>query len=265
MNPSSATLPLTILIPTFNHCAFLNRTLQSVLAQDGVDGIQVVISDDHSSDDSFEVASKIIGERPNFLLRRNSENLGIHRHYLQLLSLVKTEFVCILEGDDFIQSSERSRELLKALSQRTDMSAVFGGYSLVDESDALIESRQTLRSRSKFQSLYFEELLVNNPIGSFSNCMYKTAVLSAVLGSEAAELGYDWVVNLLIADKSPIGFLPGYFTNYRIHKNGSWTQLSEAERHRAIAKTLEGLAEYLSHKNSLLCRNYLRSMTSETA
>lgn len=261
--PSTPVLPLTIVIPTFNHAVFLGRTLQSVIAQDGIEGIQVIVSDDYSSDGSFQLATDLVGNLPNFLCLRNSENLGIHRHYEILLDHVTTEFVCILEGDDFLRNPQRSKEFLKAMSHRTDLTAVFGGYSLVDDCDRVIEARRIIRDREKFQLLYFEELLANNFIGSFSNCMYKTTEMRSIIKSNAAKLGYDWVVNLLIADKAPIGFVPGDFTSYRIHENGTWSRLSEAEKNQSISQTVDRLSCYLSPKNSILCRNLFKSLSSE--
>jgi len=259
---SKTVLPLTIVVPIFNHAFYLKRTLQSVLAQDGIDGIQVIVSDDQSTDDSFRLASDFVAGLPNFICRKNEINLGIHYHYRLLLESVKTEFVGILEGDDCFRNPMRCREFLRVLSQRPDLISIFGGYSLIDNNDKIIESRNMLRKREKFQVLHFEELLINNSIGSFSNCMYRTNELREIINSDVAKEGYDWIVNLLVAQKSPIGFVPGDFTGYRIHEKGTWTQLADDEKREGIAHTVKKLADYTSGKNSFICQSFLSSLSN---
>ena len=66
---------LSVVIPNYNHSAYLRASLEGVLAQArGAD--EIIVVDDASTDDSFAVASSFLDRHPNFRLVQNSRNLG---------------------------------------------------------------------------------------------------------------------------------------------------------------------------------------------
>jgi glycosyltransferase involved in cell wall biosynthesis len=93
---------VSVLLLACNQAATVRAAAESVLAQTGPP-LEIVFSDDASSDDSFAVlASVAAGYRgPHRLrLRRNDINLGIGAHYNRLLAETSGELLVTAAGDD---------------------------------------------------------------------------------------------------------------------------------------------------------------------
>lgn len=69
-------LTLSICIPTYNRSSYLQRTLESILAQDGLAEIEVIISDNASDDNTAEIVESFVQRFPSIVkYYRNVENI----------------------------------------------------------------------------------------------------------------------------------------------------------------------------------------------
>lgn len=94
-------LPLiSVLIPVYEVEEYLDRCVQSVLAQT-YENFEVVMVDDGSKDRSAEIASRYAEEYENIRLVR-SEHAGVSHARNLLLENAKGEYVFFLDSDDFI-------------------------------------------------------------------------------------------------------------------------------------------------------------------
>jgi glycosyltransferase involved in cell wall biosynthesis len=93
----------SVVIPTYNCAHYLKETLQSVLAQDpGEDQMEIIVIDDHSTQDDPEAVVKEIGNgRVQFI--RQDQNVGKVRNYETGLQATKGYFIHQLHGDDMVR------------------------------------------------------------------------------------------------------------------------------------------------------------------
>ncbi|MBO5090305.1 MAG: glycosyltransferase [Clostridia bacterium] len=94
---------VSIIIPCYNHEAFLDDCLCSILAQT-YPNMELLICDDCSPDNSYE---KIMSYREelekkfnNVIILKNEVNLGVTKNVNRMLKLVKGEFVKTIASDD---------------------------------------------------------------------------------------------------------------------------------------------------------------------
>lgn len=94
---------VSIIIPCYNHEAFLDDCLGSILAQT-YPNIELLICDDCSPDNSYE---KIMSYREelekkfnNVIILKNEVNLGVTKNVNRMLKLAKGEFVKTIASDD---------------------------------------------------------------------------------------------------------------------------------------------------------------------
>lgn len=66
---------LSICIPTFNRAEYLKKSLDSLMSQDRFSEVEVVISDNCSTDNTEEVCNEFIQKYPNIIYHRNLENI----------------------------------------------------------------------------------------------------------------------------------------------------------------------------------------------
>lgn len=76
---------LSICIPTYNRCEYLKKSLDSIVSQDGFnEEVEIVISDNHSCDDTLIISKQYAKEYNNIKYFRNDENIGDKNHPLSL-------------------------------------------------------------------------------------------------------------------------------------------------------------------------------------
>jgi glycosyltransferase involved in cell wall biosynthesis len=95
---------LTIAIPTWNRAAFLAQNLER-LSQEGRNFwsmVEVLVSDNASSDDTPRVVADAIAAGMPIRCIRNAENIGSDANIAQCLNLAQGKFVLILGDDDLL-------------------------------------------------------------------------------------------------------------------------------------------------------------------
>lgn len=92
---------ISVIIPTYNRESFLKETIQSVLNQDLGKFLEIIISDDGSTDKTLDIARTFGGkvkiiEKPSYCNRQGvaaTRNRGIHAS--------TKDFISFLDSDDF--------------------------------------------------------------------------------------------------------------------------------------------------------------------
>jgi glycosyltransferase involved in cell wall biosynthesis len=97
-----------IVVPCYNYARFLRRSVESILAQQGVD-VRVLIIDDASSDETSQVGQALAADhRVNY--RRHAENRGHIATYNEgLLGWVTAQYSMLLSADDWLTPGALAR------------------------------------------------------------------------------------------------------------------------------------------------------------
>lgn len=95
--------PVTIVLPVYNGQQSIGRCLSSIEALDMVKNIRLVILDNASEDNTYNIASEF-SSRSRFKVDviRNKTNRGFLNSLIRLLSIGETDFSLLLGHDDFI-------------------------------------------------------------------------------------------------------------------------------------------------------------------
>ena len=112
---------LSITIPTFNRANYLKLNLDNIVAElADVDSrfVEILVSDNASSDHTQEVAESFIDRIPNYRYVRNAENIGSDKNIAQCYSLAKGKYVIAL-GDDDLLINGAIQWLINELNSRT--------------------------------------------------------------------------------------------------------------------------------------------------
>lgn len=92
---------IAVIVPNYNDMRHLPRCLRSVLDQ--IDGPQeVIVIDDHSTDDSVALIRSLLGSDPRAQLLVNPENLGTNRTIAEGLRRARSDYVVFLAANDFL-------------------------------------------------------------------------------------------------------------------------------------------------------------------
>lgn len=92
---------ICVVVPNYNDVAYLPRCLNSILNQT-VKADQIVLVDDHSTDQSVTVAREQLNSVENAKIILNAKNLGTMGALNEGLKNAKTDYVLFLASNDYI-------------------------------------------------------------------------------------------------------------------------------------------------------------------
>ena len=111
---------LSVCIPTYNRAGFLRECLAS-LCKDGVeDLVEVVVSDNASSDDTIAVLEEFSLTLP---MRHvvQAENIGADRNFDAVIAFAQGEYCWLLGSDDVVESNTLRKMIALLQTQQTDI------------------------------------------------------------------------------------------------------------------------------------------------
>jgi len=107
---------VSICIPAYNNAEHIAYAVQSVLNQT-YGNLEVVVVDDASTDDTFDVVEAI--EDSRIRLSRNDVNLGLAGNWNRSMRLAGGEFVKLMGADDALEPTAIAKELQALLDHPT--------------------------------------------------------------------------------------------------------------------------------------------------
>jgi glycosyltransferase involved in cell wall biosynthesis len=137
---------VSVIMPTYNHAAFVRRTIESVLSQQGVD-FEFLIEDDGSTDQTREVVASVEDERIHFV--PNEKNRGAAAVTNSLIERASGEFVALINSDDFWNDPDKLACQVQLLRDRPKVGACFGRARFVDRDGQPID-KSTLQFGTVF-------------------------------------------------------------------------------------------------------------------
>ena len=90
---------ISVLIGIYNCASTLVEALDSLYAQTFKD-FKVILCEDGSTDNTYDVAEKYAQSHDNIILLRNEGNMGLNYTLNRCLEYADTEYVARMDGDD---------------------------------------------------------------------------------------------------------------------------------------------------------------------
>ena len=128
---------VSIIIPVYNREKYLRQAIDSVLNQEFKGNIELIVSDDGSTDSSLEIAKSYDDDRI-IILEKDASNTsqGAAAARNRALNVASMPFVCFLDSDDF-QKENFLTLMTKALMTQNDLGFVFcRTEELIEEADS---------------------------------------------------------------------------------------------------------------------------------
>ncbi len=223
------TVPVTtprvsVLMITRNHGAFLAQAIDSVLTQDMVEDLELLIGEDGSDDDSAAVCADYSRRFPDRVRVTSSPQgaVGMHANFRRLLDAARGRYLAFLEGDDYWLTRDKlSRQV--ALLEGTATLSMCGTRTLVIERDGAGVWRlaRELGPAHRQAAFTFAEMIPH----------YNFHFSSVVVRHDAVNLP-PWVsehycidrpLYLLATQHGDAGSIDEVTSAYRQHDGGVWS------------------------------------------
>ena len=250
---------LSVVIPNYNHSAYLRASLDALLAQArGAD--EIIVVDDASTDDSVAVASPFLNRHPNFHLVRNSRNLGCVRTLNRGLALARGSIVYFGAADDLTYPMLFARG--SALLETHPQAALFSARSdLINIDGAGLGVMRTpvpLRVPGFIDRTTVARVLMREDGWFMGNTtIYRRALLLNLGGfPEDLESFTDGYVSRLLALGHGACYSPEVLAAWRRLEGGfAWSQTIEHER---LTHLIEAVTRRMTEDASPFPAGYAR-------
>ncbi|WP_250481594.1 MULTISPECIES: glycosyltransferase [unclassified Caballeronia] len=185
---------ISVVVPLYNHGRYIKSTLESVLEQTSP-ADEIVLIDDGSSDNGFEIAERVLAKTPRARTFRQ-ENAGAHNTINRAIGVSRSQYVAVLNSDDLFapKKLERCRELI---AQRGAADLIAGGVGIMDDDGARQRGGVAVdwlaRSKSFLDKYGLPQLsLVNeNYVATTSNMVFSRRLWEASGGFQPLRYCHD--------------------------------------------------------------------------
>lgn len=225
MNPE-----VSVLLPNYNHLAFLKERLESILNQTYQD-FELILLDDCSTDDSRTMLERYRNHPKVSAIQFNEQNSGSpFAQWRKGIELAKGKWIWIAESDDvadkcFLES------LMKAVGQHPSAGLAYSHLQWIDAQGNVMYSEED-EDRIVFytgEEFARKKLLYTTTIFNVSSAIFMKEVLLSVDWSlfDKMKMCGDYYLYTLLAKKTNVLEFCKVLDSYRQHENNtSGKQLS---------------------------------------
>lgn len=214
-------LPLvSIVIPCYNHEAYILDSIQSVIDQ-SYDNIELIIIDDGSKDQSVEKIQSMIEhckKRFNRFEFRSRPNKGLSATLNEAIEWCQGEYYSALASDDKMMPLKTEKQV-EILNDRQDIVAVFGAVELISYDNS---SLGYIRQNNKiygFNDLFYTDSFLPAPTQ-----MIRLKSLVEAGGYVDGMIVEDWYSYLKLLEKGgKIMYTDELFAFYRSHGENTFS------------------------------------------
>ncbi len=214
---------VSVIIPSYNHEAYVCEAIQSVLDQDWA-SFELIIVDDGSTDGSLEV---IQGFKDKRILVISQENQGAHAALNRGLSLAVGAYISVLNSDD-VFAPNRLATLIPYLESHSEISLLGTYLEIIDEKGESVDVKHGFQDLppwplSKVEKSFRggkdlrEALWGENYLATTSNFVFRRKLFKAGLAFKPLRYVHDWDFALHATAHGEIGLIPQPLVKYRIH------------------------------------------------
>jgi glycosyltransferase involved in cell wall biosynthesis len=126
---------VSVCIPAYNHEKYVCQAIKSVLNQ-GIDDLEIVITDDCSSDSTVSAINSINDNRIRLFIHSHNQGPSVAAN--NNIKNSQGEYVCFLPSDDIFLPGKIHKQL-GVLEANRDLGAVFSHMQYIDEEGSLQE------------------------------------------------------------------------------------------------------------------------------
>ena len=246
---------IDVILLCYNQEQYIEEALKSILCQKVDAKVRILVADDSSSDKTLDIIKRHEANSTfPFVYLDNNGNIGMQANYQRAFEACNSDYVAILEGDDWWSSDQHLAQHISFLRKHSRYSMSFNSITYYYQESGKYKVHKWPYSKDYVTIKIRQQLGWGNQIGNLSSCVLRTKLLHG-LPDQFFKLKFaDWELGVMMALRGPIGKLKESTSVYRINSNGQWTSLSADKRSISENRTLDELALVIPN----YCKKYIK-------
>ncbi|MBY0118887.1 glycosyltransferase [Paenibacillus xylanexedens] len=244
---------VSVIIPNYNYESFIEQRLLSIINQT-VKPYEIIFLDDVSSDNSVNLARKILNESNiKHKIIENQQNVGCFGQWINGIKEAEGDIIWIAEADDLCESVMLERLLPAFKDQEVNLS--YAQSQIIDEYSNKVNYRYTQYtddlSINKWLESYcisgkdevVQGLAIKNTIPNASAVLMRASALNGIEQELTNyKIGGDWFGYLFVLKQGKISFTPEILNYHRRH---SQSIISRNEQKVDLYRELLEIKQYI--------------------
>jgi len=224
---------VTVLMPAYNYANYIQRAIESVLAQDyPAQLLTLVVVDDGSTDATAAVVQGLVERNPGRLVLIRQPNSGPSAAINRALSEASGELVAVLDADD-IWLPKKTRVQAQMLAGDSALGLVFCDMTVVDGNEQMVRTSQ-VGEIGVFPRRAFAQLLCQNVVTQSSLMIRRELAKQIPRGVPYS----DWWFAICAAAVSELAYIREPLALYREHGANLTSSVSGASGVREHRKEI---------------------------
>jgi alpha-1,3-rhamnosyltransferase len=220
MNMDESTQPLvSVIISSYNHAAYIEETIHSVMRQT-YPNIELLVTDDASSDDTAN-RIEVLQREYAFSFKKQEKNMGLSRNLNAMINSCKGSLICIFYSDD-IMVPDRIEKQVAYMQDKPEVGICSGNVRLIDEQGNFIQEKRP-HDEIPFLRYDFDDVfLLNKPALSTTTLLIRRGVLEEIGGFDPEIRLQDFQLYLKVTHAGYyIDRLSDVLAYYRVHQSNT--------------------------------------------
>lgn len=212
---------IDVVMVTYNQEKFIAKAIESVVLQKKWSDCKLIIGDDCSSDGTLKICKEYAKKFPNnIILLESNVNRGLVNNYIKCFNHCSSDYIAILEGDDYWTDDCKLNKQIKILEDHPEVGLIHTSYeTLNDVTDVLTSVPPKIFEKLiEFNGYIYNDILNQNFICAVT-VMFRRAILGQI-NFEIFEKNkcntVDLIIYLQCAINYKITFLSDVTSVYRV-------------------------------------------------
>lgn len=175
---------------TYNHGRYIRRAIEGVLSQETDFPVQLLIGEDHSTDNTLAIVREYAQAHPGKIrIITSQDNVGAKRNVQRLEAACQGKYMAYCEGDDYWHDPRKLQKQVRFLEENPAYSLVHSEFRSVRVDTGRMIDNAAIQPEDLDDGDAFNDLLSGRRMILTLTVCARTAVLQAVL-AECPEV-YD--------------------------------------------------------------------------
>lgn len=203
---------VSVLIPVRNHAGFVGEAIASALAQD-VDGLEVLVHDDASTDGTPAAVAAFADPRVRYL--RHRAPVGVTRNRDGLVAAARAPVVAWLDADDSLLPGALARQV-GLLERHPRVALAHGAFHVVDAGGRRLPDWRAPFAADTIEpsATALANLLASNEMTTSTVVMRRSAYAAGLTPRASSS---DWALWLRAALRGDVAYSAAPVARYRQH------------------------------------------------
>ena len=241
---------VSVSLITFNHEKYLVACLDSIVKQLVNFDLEIVVSDDCSTDKTPEIVAFYASKYPELIKPiYRKQNLGMVKNALDTIKQCRGDYIAILEGDDFWPDEHKLQAQADYLDLNTDCVICYTNGYIFYEDEPLRKDFFFTSAQKPPEKLDLDFYIWYHPIIPNNTKMFRKTAHPEIFPLWIYDaINWDWILHVLQLINGKAGYIDAITLAYRRHPGAAFNAQSEEKILFSGIATAVAMNKYLNFR-----------------